>query len=81
MTSACFVAARPGWHLERVPFALAGGVTLRSAFPPAAVPPRVLALTALIAADQWVLAASGARPASLVLGRSFGLRSSSDSNT
>jgi hypothetical protein len=73
MSTACSVSPR-GWPLERVLFALAGTVTLLSAVLSALVSPRFLALTAFVGINQWLFVAAGACPASLVLGRLFGLR-------
>jgi hypothetical protein len=65
-----------GWPLERVLFALAGTVTLTSALLAAAVSPWFLLLTAFVGVNQWLYVVVGACPASLVLRRGFGLRSS-----
>jgi len=65
-----------GWPLERVLFAMAGTVTLLSALLAAVVSPWFLLLTAFVGFNQWLYVAFGACPASLILGRSFGLRSS-----
>jgi len=62
------------WPLERVLFALAGSVTLLSAALAALVSPWFLLLTAFVGANQWLYVAVGACPASLLLGRLFGLR-------
>ena len=67
--------ARAGWPLERVLFALAGTVTLLSAVLAAAVSPWFLLLTAFVGINQWLYVAVGACPASLVIGRVFGVRS------
>lgn len=80
MSRACPVGSRHGWHLERVLFALAGSVTLLSAVLAATVTPWFLALTVFVGVNQWVFVAFGACPASLILGRLFGLRSSTNSN-
>ena len=64
----------PAWPLERVLFALAGTVTLLSAALAALVSPWFLLLTAFVGVNQWLFAAAGACPASLVLTRLFGLR-------
>ena len=64
-----------GWPLERVLFALAGTMTLVSAVLAALVSPWFLLLTAFVGANQWLYVAVGACPASLVIGRVFGLRS------
>ena len=73
MSTAC-ATPRSGWPLERVLFALAGTVTLLSALLVALVSPWFLALTAFVGVNQWLFVAFGACPASLVLGRVFGLR-------
>jgi hypothetical protein len=65
-----------GWPLERVLFALAGTVTLGSALLAAVVSPWFLLLTAFVGVNQWLYVLLGACPASLILGRAFGLRSS-----
>jgi hypothetical protein len=52
--------ARPGWPLERVLFALAGTMTL---------------LTAFVGVNQWLYVVVRACPASIVIRRSLGLRS------
>lgn len=62
------------WPLERVLFALAGTMTLVSAVLAAAVSPWFLLLTGFIAASEWAFALVGKCPASLVLGRAFGLQ-------
>lgn len=67
--------ARPGWPLERVLFAMAGTVTLLSAALAATVSPWFLLLTVFVGVNQWLYVAVGACPASLVIGRVFGLRS------
>lgn len=82
MSRTCSAAAAPrGWHLERVLFALAAGVTLVSALLAAAVSPWFLALTVFVDVNQWLFVAFGACPASLILGRLFGLRPSSNSSS
>jgi Inner membrane protein YgaP-like, transmembrane domain len=63
------------WPLERVLFALAGTMTLASALLAALVSPWFLVLTAFVGVNQWAYALVGACPASLVLRRAFGLRS------
>ena len=67
--------ARGGWPLERVLFAMAGTVTLLSAALAATVSPWFLLLTAFVGVNQWLYVGAGACPASLVMGRVFGLRS------
>ena len=64
-----------GWPLERVLFAMAGTVVLVSAALAALVSPWFLLLTAFVGANQWLYVVVGACPASLVLGRVAGLRS------
>lgn len=64
-----------GWPLERVLFAMAGTVTLVSALLAAVVSPWFLLLTAFVGLNQWLYVLLGACPASLVLGRVFGRRS------
>jgi hypothetical protein len=75
MSAACSTSRR-GWPLERVLFALAGTVTLLSATLAALVSPWFLLLTAFVGVNQWLYVLFGACPASLILGRLFGLRSS-----
>lgn len=72
-TRSCARAA--GWPLERVLFAMAGTVTLVSALLAVAVSPWFLLLTAFVGISQWLYVTLGACPASLVVGRAFGLRS------
>ena len=69
------VTCSSAWPLERVLFALAGTVTLLSALLVALVSPWFLLLTAFVGVNQWLYVVAGACPASLVLGRLFGLRS------
>jgi hypothetical protein len=64
-----------GWPLERVLFALAGTVTLISVLLAATVSSWFLLLTAVVGVNQWLYVLLGACPASLILGRAFGLRS------
>jgi hypothetical protein len=64
------------WPLERVLFALAGTMTLLSAALAALVSPWFLLLTAFVGVNQWLYVLVGACPASVVLKRAFGLRSS-----
>ncbi|MBI5103727.1 MAG: DUF2892 domain-containing protein [Solirubrobacterales bacterium] len=64
-----------GWPLERVLFAMAGTVVLLSVLLAAVVSPWFLLLTAFVGVSQWLYVLVGACPASLVLGRAFGLRS------
>ena len=64
------------WPLERVLFALAGSVTLLSAVLAALISPWFLVLTAFVGINQWLYVMAGACPASIVLKRACGLRSS-----
>ena len=64
-----------GWPLERVLFAMAGTMTLLSAFLAAVVTPWFLLLTAFVGLNQWLYVAFGACPASLILTRALHLRS------
>ena len=64
------------WPLERVLFALAGSVTLLSAVLAALISPWFLVLTAFVGVNQWLYVMAGACPASIVLKRACGLRSS-----
>ena len=75
VTSAARCMRSSGWPLERVLFALAGTVTLLSALLAAVVSPWFLALTAFVGINQWLYVVFGSCPASLVVGRVFGLRS------
>jgi hypothetical protein len=65
-----------GWPLERVLFAMAATVTLLSALLAAVVSPWFLLLTAFVGVNQWLYVTVGACPASLILARLFGVRSS-----
>lgn len=64
------------WPLERALFALAGTMTLISAFLAAVASPWFLLLTAFVGVNQWLYVLLGACPASLLLKRFAGLRSS-----
>ena len=64
------------WPLERILFALAGTVTLASALLAATVSPWFLLLTAFVGVNQWLYVMAGVCPASIVLKRACGLRSS-----
>lgn len=64
------------WPLERLLFALAGTVTLLSALLAATVSPWFLLLTAFVGVNQWLYVLVGACPASVILRRACGLRSS-----
>jgi hypothetical protein len=68
---------RNAWPLERVLFALAGTVTLVSVALTALVSPWFAALAAFAGVNQWLYVLAGACPASIVLTRVFGLRSTS----
>ena len=72
-TRSCARAA--GWPLERVLFAMAGTVTLLSVALAVIVSPWFLLLTAFVGVSQWLYVTVGACPASLILGRFLGLRS------
>ncbi len=75
-SGAACASGRRGWPLERVLFAMAGTMTLLSALLAAVVSPWFLLLTAFVGLNQWLFVAFGACPASLILGRLFGLKSS-----
>lgn len=62
------------WPLERVLFAMAGTVTLLSIALAAIVSPWFLILTAFVGVSQWLYVLVGACPASLVIGKVFGVR-------
>ena len=64
------------WPLERVLFALAGSMTLLSAGLAVLVSPWFLVLTVLVGVNQWLYVSFRACPASIVLERTCGLRSS-----
>lgn len=59
--------------LERVLFAMAGTMAVGSAILAVAVSPWFLVLTVFVGLNQWLYAAVGACPASLVL-RRFGVK-------
>ena len=63
------------WPLERVLFALAGTMILASVALALLVSPWFLLLTAFVGVNQWLYVMVGACPASLVLERAFGRRS------
>lgn len=67
------VAARTGWPLERVLFAMAGTVTLLAAVLTLAVSEWFVLLAAFAGLNQWLFVAFGDCPASLVLTRVFHL--------
>ncbi len=75
MRTAGRCSTEPGWPLERVLFALAGTMTLLSVGLAVLVSPWFLILTAFVGVNQWLYVIAGACPASLILGRLFGLRS------
>jgi hypothetical protein len=54
---------------------MAGTMTLLSALLAAVVSPWFLLLTAFVGINQWLYVVVGACPASLILRRAFGLRS------
>lgn len=66
------------WPLERALFALAGSMTLLSALLSAVVSPWFLLLTGFVGVNQWLYVTAGACPASVLMRRAFGLRSSAD---
>ena len=68
-------AAKAGWPLERVLFALAGTVTLVSALLTALVSRWFLLLSVFVGINQWLYVTVGVCPASLALTRLFRLRS------
>jgi hypothetical protein len=63
------------WPLERVLFALAGTMTLLSVGLALLVSMWSLALTAFVGVNQWLYVLTGACPASLIVERAFGRRS------
>ena len=69
------VTGTAAWPTTRILFLLAGTMTLLSATLAAAVSPWFLLLTAFVGVNQWLYVSFGACPASLILGRAFGLRS------
>ena len=64
------------WPLERALFLMAGTMTILSAVLAAVVSPWFLLLAGFVGVNQLVYVAVGACPASLILGKAFGLRSS-----
>jgi len=62
------------WPLERALFLMAGTVTLLSAALAAVFSPWFLLLTAFVGLNHYLYVAVGACPASLILGKVFGLR-------
>ena len=67
---------RDRWPLERALFALGGSITLLSAALAAFVSPWFLLLTAFVGVNQWLYVSTHGCPASIVLKRTCGLRSS-----
>ncbi len=63
------------WPLERVLFALAGTMTLVAAALGAFVSKWFLLLAVLVGVNEWLYAVFGACPASIVLLRTYRLRS------
>ena len=63
------------WPLERALFAMAGTVTLLSVALAVLVSPWFLLLTAFAGINQWLYVLVGACPASLIMTRVFGLKS------
>ncbi|MFA9400249.1 MAG: DUF2892 domain-containing protein [Acidobacteriota bacterium] len=68
-------ATHGGWPLERALFAMAGTVTLLSVALAVLVSPWFLLLTAFAGINQWLYVLVGACPASLVMTRVLGLKS------
>ena len=68
------------WPLERVLFALAGTMTLLAAGLGAFVSHWFLLLAVLVGVNQWLYVLVGACPGSIVLCRTFRLRSAIYSN-
>lgn len=64
------------WPLERALFAMAGTMTILSAVLVAVFSPWFLLLTGFVGLNQLLYVAVGACPASLVLGKTCGLKSS-----
>lgn len=63
-----------GWPIERILFAMAGTMTLLSIILALAISPWFLLLTAFVGINQWLFVIFGACPASLIIGRVFGVR-------
>jgi hypothetical protein len=76
LSSTIRCARTAGWPLERALFAMGGTMTLLSALLVALVSPWFLLLTAFVGLNQLLYVAVGACPASLIVSRLFGLRSS-----
>lgn len=66
------------WPLERVLFGLAGTLTLVSVLLAVTVSIWFVALAGFVALNQWLFAAAGACPASILLRRTCKLRSALD---
>lgn len=66
-SAACLPTTR--WPKQRILFSLAGTMTLVSALLAAVVSPWFLLLTAAVGANQLLMVATGACPASLVIDR------------
>jgi len=73
-TTASCAAARRGWPLERVLFAIGGTLGLTSTALSAFLSPKFSAVTAFVAANQLLHVAVGECPASIVLQRVFGVQ-------
>lgn len=67
--------SRSKWPLERALFLMAGTMTILSAALAAVFSPWFLLLTAFVGLNQLLYVAAGACPASLILGKVFGLKS------
>jgi hypothetical protein len=63
------------WPLERALFAIAGSVILVSVLLGVLVSPWFLILTALVGVNQWVYVLAGDCPVSVILKRTWGLKS------
>jgi hypothetical protein len=63
------------WPLERALFLMAGTVTILSAVLAVVVSPWFLLLTGFVGINQLLYVTLGACPASLILGRTLGLKS------
>ena len=71
---------RSKWPLERALFLMAGTMTILSAVLAAVFSPWFLLLTAFVGFNQLLYVAVGACPASLILGKAFGLKSTMNRN-
>ena len=67
--------SRSKWPLERALFLMAGTMTILSAVLAAVFSPWFLLLTAFVGLNQLLYVAAGACPASLIIGRTCGLKS------